>query len=165
MFPGVVAAPYAMVKLGPDVASGTTDAYSGYLPAGQIWGFSLLHESGTGGAPKYGVVSQMPVTAAASVANPLRDLGQARASADEAAVGYYKSVVADGTVIEVAATEHAGMYQYTFPVGANGSVVVDVSHVLPSFRGLGWGQGYAGGSFQLQDNGSYTGHGVYNNGW
>lgn len=55
MFPGVCAAPHAMVKLGPDVESGTTDAYSGYLPEGQIWGFSMMHESGTGGAPKYGV--------------------------------------------------------------------------------------------------------------
>src|SRR4051794_39871701 len=54
-------APFAMVKLGPDVQSGKTDAYSGYLASGSIWGFSMMHESGTGGAPKYGVVSQMPV--------------------------------------------------------------------------------------------------------
>lgn len=47
-FPGVVAAPFAMVKLGPDVQSGQTDAYSGYLPTGNIWGFSMMHESGTG---------------------------------------------------------------------------------------------------------------------
>lgn len=45
-------APFAMVKLGPDVQSGNTDAYSGYLPNGNIWGFSMTHESGTGGAPK-----------------------------------------------------------------------------------------------------------------
>jgi putative alpha-1,2-mannosidase len=47
-FPGVVAAPFAMVKLGPDVQSGEADAYSGYLPTGNIWGFSMMHESGTG---------------------------------------------------------------------------------------------------------------------
>jgi putative alpha-1,2-mannosidase len=41
-----------MVKLGLDVQSDTTDAYSGYLPTGKVWGFSMLHESGTGGAPK-----------------------------------------------------------------------------------------------------------------
>jgi putative alpha-1,2-mannosidase len=41
-----------MVKLGPDVQSGMTDAYSGYLLNGTIWGFSMMHESGTGGAPK-----------------------------------------------------------------------------------------------------------------
>lgn len=48
MFPGVVPAPFSMVKLGPDVESGTADAYSGYLPSGQVWGFSMMHESGTG---------------------------------------------------------------------------------------------------------------------
>lgn len=47
-FPGVVAAPFAMTKLGPDVQSGTKDAYSGYLSEGNIWGFSMMHESGTG---------------------------------------------------------------------------------------------------------------------
>jgi putative alpha-1,2-mannosidase len=36
-----------MVKLGPDVESGRADAYSGYLPTGNIWGFSMMHESGT----------------------------------------------------------------------------------------------------------------------
>jgi hypothetical protein len=35
-FPGVVAAPFAMVKLEPDVESGNTDAYSGYLPSGTV---------------------------------------------------------------------------------------------------------------------------------
>lgn len=42
-----------MVKLGPDVRNGNADAYSGYLDEGNIFGFSLMHESGTGGAPKY----------------------------------------------------------------------------------------------------------------
>ncbi|KAK4890713.1 hypothetical protein LTR27_010640 [Elasticomyces elasticus] len=164
MFPGVVPAPYSMVKLGPDVENGAVDAYSGYLPSGSIWGFSMLHESGTGGAPKYGVVSQMPVVG--DVANPLVDLGQNRSVNDTAAVGYYKSCLDTGVDIEVAATEHAGMYQYTFPSSNASSVVVDVSHVLPSFRGLGWGQGYAGGEFSISGNGSsYQGHGVYNNGW
>ena len=161
MFPGVVPQPYSMVKLGPDVEDGTTDAYSGYLPTGQIWGFSMMHESGTGGAPKYGVVNQMPVNG--NLSNPLLDLGQNRTTNDTAEVGYYKSSLANGVDIEVAATAHAGMYQYVFPTGVK-SIVVDVSHVLPSFRGLGWGQGYAGGSFQLTESG-YAGHGVYNGGW
>lgn len=89
--------------------------------------------SGTGGAPKYGVVNQMPVKG--TVPNPLVDLGQNRSSDDTGEVGYYRSSLANGINIEVAATEHAGMYQYSFPTGVN-SIVVDVSHVLPSFRGL-----------------------------
>lgn len=161
MFPGVVPEPYSMVKLGPDVEYDMTDAYSGYLPDGQIFGFSLMHESGTGGAPKYGVVSQMGVAGFPS--NPLLDLGQNRSRNDTGKVGYYQSTLANGIEVELAATAHAGFYQYSFPSG-NNSVVVDVSHVLKSFRGLGWSQGYAGGAFELTDDG-YIGHGIYNGGW
>ena len=161
MFPGVVPEPNSMVKLGPDYEDGTTDAYSGYLPEGSIFGFSMMHESGTGGAPKYGVVSQMPTTGIPS--NPLLDLSQNRSANDTGDVGYYKTSLKNGIVVELAATAHAGLYQYSFP-SDNNSVVVDVSHVLKSYRGFGWSQGYAGGAFDLTDTG-YTGHGVYNNGW
>ncbi|ORY19813.1 alpha-1,2-mannosidase family protein [Clohesyomyces aquaticus] len=162
-FPGVVAAPFAMAKLGPDVQSGTTDAYSGYLPSGNIWGFSMMHESGTGGAPKYGVVSQMPVIG--NVSNPLADLSQERASADQAKVGYYKASLKTDVVVELAASEHAGLYQYTFPKASTPCVVVDVSHVLPSFRGLGWEQHYSKGNISILPDGHYEGSGTYNNGW
>ncbi|KAF2643371.1 alpha-1,2-mannosidase family protein [Massarina eburnea CBS 473.64] len=162
-FPGVVSRPFAMVKLGPDVVSGTTDAYSGYLPGGNIFGFSLMHESGTGGAPKYGVVSQMPATN--NVSNPLTDLSQGRSAADQGAVGYYRSQLSNGVVVELAASEHAGLYQYTFPSGTSPSIVVDVSHVLNSWRGLGWEQHYSKGNFTFLSDGHYEGSGTYNNGW
>lgn len=152
-----------MVKLGPDVESGRKDAYSGYLPQGNIWGFSMMHESGTGGAPKYGVVSQMPVLG--NVRDPTVNLSQPRAVPDEATVGYYKSSLANGVTVELAGTEHAGLYQYSFPESSTASIVVDVSHVLPSFRGLGWEQHFSGGSFEVFDDGSYTGSGTYDNGW
>lgn len=161
MFPGVVAEPYAMVKLGPDVEDGTNDAYSGYQVNGEVWGFSMMHESGTGGAPKYGVVSQMPWVG--NLSNPLVDLGTNRSTNDTGKLGYYKSSLASGVDVELAATAHAGLYHYNFPAGEK-SVVVDVSHVLPSFRGLGWSQYYADGSFQLTADG-YTGSGTYYGGW
>jgi predicted alpha-1,2-mannosidase len=167
-FPGVVAAPFAMVKLGPDVefkssVNYTVDAYSGYLSLGNIWGFSMMHESGTGGAPKYGVVSQMPVLG--DVANPIANFSTPRALPDRGQVGYYKSFLANNITVELSASEHAGFYRYTFPNDSTSSIVVDVSHVLPSFRGKGWEQHYAGGSFNLFDDGHYTGSGIYNNGW
>lgn len=162
VFPGVVAAPFAMVKLGPDVQDGTTDAYSGYLPSGQIFGFSMMHETGTGGAPKYGVISQMP--AVGNLSNPLVDLGLQRTYEDYAEVGYYRSELQGGITVELAGSERAGFYRYTFPEQNQKAVVVDVSHVLPSYRGFGWGQEYSGGSFRLTEDG-YQGHGTYNNGW
>ncbi|KAF1949908.1 glycosyl hydrolase [Byssothecium circinans] len=163
-FPGVVAKPFAMVKLGPDVVLGTADAYSGYLPSGNIFGFSMMHESGTGGAPKYGVVSQMPATS--NVSNPLADISQDRSAADQGSVGYYKSQLANGVAVELSATEHAGLYQYTFPSNAAApSIVVDASHVLNSWRGLGWEQHYSRGNFTIFQDGHYEGSGTYNNGW
>jgi predicted alpha-1,2-mannosidase len=152
-----------MVKLGPDVQNGTTDAYSGYLAEGNVFGFSMMHESGTGGAPKYGVVSQMPVVG--EVLDPLANLSQPRASPDQASLGYYKSSLRNGVTVELGATEHAGLYSYSFPNGTVSSIVIDVSHVLASFRGLGWEQHYSGGSFSIADDGHYEGLGIYNNGW
>lgn len=161
-FPGV-ARPFGMVKLGPDLFKSGADAYSGYLPDGEFSGFSMMHEQGTGGAPKYGTVSQLPLTG--NVTNPLSNKTVARSGTDEASVGYYKAQTSDGTVVELSASAHAGIYQYTFPKGSQGHVLVDVSHVLPSFRGQGLGQRYKGGNITAFHDGHYEGHGMYDNGW
>jgi hypothetical protein len=34
----------------------------GWTPKGKVTGISLMHESGTGGGPKYGFPAQMPLT-------------------------------------------------------------------------------------------------------
>jgi predicted alpha-1,2-mannosidase len=118
-----------------------------------------------GGAPKYGVVSQIPVLG--NVPNPLVDLSQPRALVDKGGVGWYSSTLASNVTVQLAATEHAGMYVYTFPAINNesSSIVIDVSHVLPSFRGLGWEQHYSGGAIKLLEDGHYEGSGTYDNGW
>ncbi|KAI0185469.1 glycosyl hydrolase [Xylaria flabelliformis] len=165
-FPGV-SLPLGVVKLGPDLYTGS-DSYSGFQPSGKFIGFSLLHESGTGGAPKYGVVSQMPVPG--TISNPLSDLSIGRSTADQSQLGYYKSSLSNGITVELSATERAGMFKHSFPTNANGSnIVVDVSHVLPSYRGQGLGQNYLGGNISVMTtNGQsirYEGSGSYNNGW
>jgi putative alpha-1,2-mannosidase len=162
-FPGA-ARPFGMVKLGPDLLSGTKDAYSGYLASGEFSGFSMMHEQGTGGAPKYGTVSQLPLVG--NITNPLSNITVARNGTDEAEVGYYKAETVDGVTVELSATAHAGIYRYTFPPESDENhVLVDVSHVLPSFRGQGLSQGYKGGNITVFPDGHYTGHGVYDNGW
>ncbi|KAI0110097.1 glycoside hydrolase family 92 protein [Daldinia grandis] len=164
-FPGV-SLPFGMVKLGPDLYTGS-DSYSGYQSNGNFTGFSLLHESGTGGAPKYGVVSQLPVVG--SIDNPLTDQGISRSKADDARLGYYKSSLSNGITVELGATGKAGLFQYQFPDNADGTnIIVDVSHVLPSFRGQGLGQNYLGGNISVSktdDGVRYQGSGSYDNGW
>ncbi|KAI1383152.1 glycoside hydrolase family 92 protein [Hypoxylon trugodes] len=164
-FPGV-SLPFGMVKLGPDLYTGS-DSYSGYQSTGSFIGFSLLHESGTGGAPKYGVVSQMPVVG--TIDNPLTNQSVGRSSADESKLGYYKSSLSSGVTVELGATGKAGLFKYQFPENKGDSnIVVDVSHVLPSFRGQGLGQNYLGGNISVTttDGGvKYQGSGSYDNGW
>ncbi|POR39332.1 Putative glycosidase [Tolypocladium paradoxum] len=166
-FPGV-SRPLGMVKLGPDLHTGS-DSYSGYQPTGNFTGFTMLHESGTGGAPKYGVVSQMPVVG--KVDNPLSDaMNDTRAAPDFTEVGYYKARLGSGTMLELAASKKAGMYRYTFPKGKKGlHVLVDVSHVLSSYRRQGLEQHYLGGNITVHKQGAdsyyYTGSGTYDNGW
>ena len=161
MFPGVVPRPFSVVKLGPDLYNGG-DAYSGYLPNGNVTGISMMHESGTGGAPKYGVVSQQVVVG--NISNPLVDLSVPRAVADQGQVGSYQVSLASGVTVALAGTSHAGMYQYEFP-SSDSNIVVDVSHVLPSFRGLGTSQYYVSGNISVASDGHYEGSGTYDGGW
>lgn len=164
-FPGVTR-PLGMIKLGPDLYNGR-DSYSGYQPDGNFIGFSMLHESGTGGAPKYGVVAQMPVVG--EIPNPLADISQSRGADDVTEVGYYRSTTQNGIEIELGAASRAGFYQYTFPEGqGDPAIVVDVSHVLKSYRGMGLEQHYLGGGISVHKEGeqghlSYRGYGRYDN--
>lgn len=154
-----------MVKLGPDLENGR-DSYSGFQPDGEFTGFSMLHEHGTGGAPKYGVVSQMPVVG--DISNPMLGVTATRKHDDVTEVGYYKASLGSGVVVELGATDRAGMFKYRFPKdGTDAQIVVDVSHVLPSYRGQGLGQNYLGGSITVEQDDNmktrYTGHGTYDN--
>ncbi|KAL5601151.1 hypothetical protein BROUX41_005956 [Berkeleyomyces rouxiae] len=163
-FPGVTV-PLGMVKVGPDLQTGH-DSYSGYAPDGVLMGFSMLHESGTGGAPKYGVVAQLPV--ARTVDDPLADWKVGRSRPDETEVGRYKFYSENGIVTEMSATAKAGILTYSFPKGSQPGIIVDVGHVLSSYRGQGLEQHYLGGRIEVKGNGSslyYTGYGDYDNGW
>lgn len=160
MFPGVVSAPFAMVKLGPDCGP---DHYSGYSESRPIEAFSMMHVSGTGGAPTYGVVAQFPVPG--TVNNPVGDLSSSRSSPDEAEVGYYQSSLSSGVTVQLAATEHAAMFHYDFESSSEANVVVDVSHILTTEERLPLSQHYLEGNITVLPDGSYQGSGTYDNGY
>ena len=111
-----------------------------------------------------GMVAQLPVVGV--VQNPLVDYAVPRQADDEAYLGYYKSFLSNGVEVELAAEHHAGMMRHIFPADTQEkNVLVDVSHFLPSFRGMGFEQHYVGGGIEILKNGRYQGYGIYNGGW
>ena len=127
----------------------------------------MLHESGTGGAPKYGVIPQMPLTTLENV-NIMDNLTymQPRIGDDVASVGYYATSLANGVKVELAATMHSGLMQYTFPTEGDKYIFVDLSHYLPTPDDAIASQFYSNGVLDVLDGGtSYEGSGTYRGGW
>ena len=125
----------------------------------------MLHVSGTGAYPKYGVIPQMPLTTIAAPVNVLDNTTywQERVGTDSSSVGYYKTQLKNDVAIELSATHHTGIMQYSFPVGEK-HVLVDVSHYLP-YQGGGYAeQTFNGGEIHVNGS-SYTGYGVFGGGW
>lgn len=141
-------------------------ANAGYTPDGNVTGISLLHVSGTGGAPTYGLIPQMPLTTLENV-NLFDNLTymQPRVVKDEAEVGYYKTQLQNGVTAEISASMHAGIMKYEFPEDADGKyVLVDISHFLP---GVGKKeQQYSNGYLERSEDGAwYSGYTVFREGW
>jgi putative alpha-1,2-mannosidase len=140
-------------------------ANAGYTPDGNVTAITMLHESGTGGAPTYGLVPQMPLTSLDGV-NLMDNLTymQPRTVLDEALVGYYKTTLANGVSAEMSATHHAGILKYSYPIDGEKYVMVDISHFLPS-KGKKE-QWYSNGMIETSPDGSwYSGYGVWREGW
>src|ERR1700761_6795282 len=127
----------------------------------------MLHESGTGGAPKYGVVPQMPLTNLDGV-NLLDNLTymQPRHGNDSAKLGYYATHLANGVGIELSASMHSGIMRYTYPQAGNKYILVDLSHYLPTQGDHPPSQAYSNGMITLSEGGAmYSGYGTWRGGW
>nr|XP_036576474.1 secreted glycosidase-like protein 6 [Colletotrichum truncatum]KAF6783230.1 secreted glycosidase-like protein 6 [Colletotrichum truncatum] len=166
VFPGVTL-PFGGVKVGIDTTRWDTryQANAGYTVEGNVTAISMLHVSGTGGAPTYGLIPQMPLTTLEGV-NLLDNLTymQPRVGHDVAEVGYYKTSLENGVTAEISGSMHAGILKYNFSKDGGRHVLVDLSHYLPT-RGKEshW---YSNGYLERSDDGSsYSGYGVYREGW
>ncbi|PTB41856.1 glycoside hydrolase family 92 protein [Trichoderma asperellum CBS 433.97] len=163
-FPGV-SVPFGVVKLGPDTTemNPSTNAFAGYTPDGNVTAFTCFHECGIGGASKYGVVGHMPLTTLSGV-NVLDNTTyqQPRVSVDRASVGYYRSDLANGVTVELTASQHAGLFQYTYPENTDRVILLDVSHNLPSLAEFVKSQSYSNGQIEVKDGGRRVqGWGIY----
>jgi putative alpha-1,2-mannosidase len=140
-------------------------ANAGYTPDGNVTAITMLHVSGTGGAPTYGLVPQMPLTTLDSV--NLMDnqtYMQSRAIPDTANVGYYRTSLQNGVVAEMSASRHVGIMRYDYPKDEGRYMLIDLSHFLPS-KGKRE-QWYSNGVLERSEDGSqYSGYGVWREGW
>ncbi|KAL4796892.1 glycosyl hydrolase family 92-domain-containing protein [Aspergillus venezuelensis] len=164
------ARPFGVVKLGIDSTAANWSMAvlnGGWTPDGNVTAITMMHEHGTGGAPKYGIIPQMPLTSIAEPVNLFDNLtyAQPRVGDDVASIGYYKTQLQSGVQIELSASRHAGIIQYSYPEGEK-HVLVDVSHYLPGAPNDTNGQFYIGGEIQIHDDGkAYSGYGTYIGGW
>ena len=118
--------PFGMVKPGPDVGPNTENG--GWLPEGDINGFSQTHMSGTGGGASGGNIL---LQATKGRLEP-RHNGSLR-SAEEASAGYYAvDLVRFGIRAEVTTAARADIYRFTFRERGPAHLVLDVSHCLSS---------------------------------
>lgn len=153
--------PFGVVKMGIDtyeenVTYATLNG--GWTPKGLVTGISMMHEHGTGGGPKYGIVAQMPLTIIDAPVNILDNTTywQRRVGDDVASVGYYRTKLESGVTVELAGARHSGIAQYSFPKGEK-HVLVDVSHYIPSLDDGASGQQFLGGEITV-DGAQYTGY-------
>ncbi|KAK8855730.1 secreted glycosidase [Apiospora arundinis] len=166
VFPGATL-PFGAVKVGIDTTRWNTSysANAGYTPDGNVTAITMLHESGTGGAPTYGLIPQMPLVTLEDV-NLFDNLTymQSRTREDVASVGYYRTHLQNGVTAEMSASMHAGIMRYQYPEKGGRYVLVDLSHFIPSTGKKE--QFYSNGFMERSDDGSwYSGYGVYREGW
>lgn len=164
------ALPFGVAKVGIDTYEDNvtfSTLNGGYTPQGRVTAISMMHESGTGGAPKYGIVPQMPLTNVEPPVNVLDNTTywQRRVVNDTASVGYYSTRLENGVGIELSAARHSGIMQYSLPAGQK-HILVDASHYLPSETGGSDVQAYVSGAMDLQPGGQvYTGYTSVGGGW
>nr|OQO29523.1 hypothetical protein B0A51_02615 [Rachicladosporium sp. CCFEE 5018] len=165
------AVPFGVAKVGIDTYEDNVTLSTlngGYTPQGRVTAISMMHESGTGGPAKYGVVAQMPLTAIHAPVNMLDNstYWQRRVGNDTARVGYFRTELESRVTVELSGARHSGIMQYTYPPRSEKHVLVDVSHYLPDENGGSAVQVFLGGQIDLQPGGKiYTGYGTWVGGW
>lgn len=107
----------------------------------------MMHESGTGGAPEYGVVAQLPFTEDFSHQNQVT---LTRTQQDTAKVGYYAANTSN-VDIEITAGERFGILKYNFHNTSQytSKVLVNASHHLTAPDRSWWTQYFVNGSLML----------------
>jgi len=113
--------PFGFVSFSPDTIRGSSNGYDG---ASNLTGFSLTHESGTGGNSKYGNFRVTPTVGRLDPRNLVLDR-----AGELGAPGYYK-VRAGSVLSELTASRMAGMGRFTFPATGDANLIIDATSAI-----------------------------------
>ena len=157
-FPGPCL-PFGMIKPGPDMGDNSGNA--GWLPTGDINGFSQTHVSGTGGGDKYGNILVQPTVGApraSGFASPWTD--------EQASVGYYHVTLTRYPVdVAITAARRTALYRFIYPAAGERNVQFDVSHVLSAYAQNGEGQTVVRSAIRIVSPSEVTGSTSVTGGW
>lgn len=124
VFPGA-SVPYGMAKAVADTNSGSNQG--GFtLDGSNVTGFSLMHDSGTGGSPSLGnfalfAYSGCPDGLVDNCVFPKKtraNLGAFDNASVVAEPGYFSITLDSGIQTEMSTTHHASLFKFTFPAAA-----------------------------------------------
>ncbi len=131
-YPGATL-PNGAVQLSPDTRRGNWDACAGYhYSDDSLRGFSHTHLSGTG-CIDLGDVLFHPTTKALNLVAEGYIFNKTPFSHNDevASPGYYKVKLKEtGITVELTATQHTGIHQYSFPKSENSKIIIDLAHTL-----------------------------------
>ena len=120
-------APYGMIKPGPD---NDVDSNSGYSADAnqEIYGFSQVHVSGTGGGPKYGNISVMPFS---SEDGSISTGQTSRRSDEQVKLGYYSVRLNKWNIqTQITTYDRAAFYHFSYPQGVKRFIKIDLGKFL-----------------------------------
>ncbi|MBR4597739.1 MAG: GH92 family glycosyl hydrolase [Opitutales bacterium] len=150
--------PFGMIKPSPD--TGDNGRNGGWGDNGNINGFSQTHVSGTGGGAKYGNILIMPANGELNIS----DISSARAN-EVSRLGYYGVDLTRYAIrAEIAASEKAAIYKFSFPAKEGAKIIFDAGHLL--FNDIaGEGQHLCGSSAEVLSKCEVAGHTSVRGGW
>ncbi|PNP45309.1 hypothetical protein TGAMA5MH_03033 [Trichoderma gamsii] len=126
VFPGATL-PFGMAKAVADTNSGSNQG--GFtLDGSPVTGFSVMHDSGTGGSPSLGNFPLFPYTSCAGgeidgCAFPKNDRVKFGSFSNDSVVakpGYFGITLNSGPKVEMTTSQHAALFKFTFPNAAAG---------------------------------------------
>lgn len=151
--------PFGSINPGPDSENGTT---GGYNVDTDIFGFSQLHVSGTGGASKYGNFLLSPQIGIET--NPVKY--KSSKTDEESFAGYFKAKLTKHNIVsEITSTHNAALYRFIYPESDDASLLIDMAFNIPQEVRKADGDFLNGNIEFNKENNTVWGNGYYAGGY